>query len=98
MALDLAENPQDYIKLRTGLDNKGRLKAEISNPTPSNVKDVVIAILYRDSSGKTRKIKRPYNGVLAAGKKQVVDLGIKNISKDQLANIKFGIVGARLAK
>jgi len=98
MALDLADNPQDYIKLRTGLDNKGRLKAEISNPTPSNVKDVVIAILYRDSSGKTRKIKRPYNGVLAAGKKQVVDLGIKNISKDQLANIKFGIIGARLAE
>ncbi|MCU7865239.1 MAG: M48 family metalloprotease, partial [Candidatus Thiodiazotropha sp. (ex Lucinoma borealis)] len=38
MALDLSENPQNYIKLRAGLDNKGRLKAEISNPTPRNVR------------------------------------------------------------
>ncbi|MEN8801528.1 MAG: M48 family metalloprotease [Thiogranum sp.] len=97
MAIDLADNPQSYIKLRTGLDDKGRLKAEISNPTPSNVKDVVIAIQYRDSNGKTRNIKRPYNGVLAAGKKQIVDLGMNNITKDQLANIRFGIIGARLA-
>ncbi|MCU7876641.1 MAG: M48 family metalloprotease [Candidatus Thiodiazotropha sp. (ex Lucinoma borealis)] len=98
MALDLSENPQNYIKLRAGLDNKGRLKAEISNPTPRNVRNVVIAIQYRDSNGKIRKTKRAYKPVLAAGKKTVIDLGIKNIPKDQLANIKFGIIGARLAK
>lgn len=96
--LDLADNPQKYIKLRTGLDSSGRLKAEISNPTPSNVKDVVVSIQYRDSNGKIRQIKRPFNGVLGAGKKQVVDLGIQNIPKAQLSNIKTGIISARVAK
>ncbi|MCU7934361.1 MAG: M48 family metalloprotease [Candidatus Thiodiazotropha sp. (ex Dulcina madagascariensis)] len=98
VTIDLADNPQNYIKLRTGLDNKGRLKAEISNPTPSHVKDIVVAIQYRDSSGRIRQIKRPVSGVLAAGKKRLVDLGIQNIPKAQLANIKSGIISASLAK
>jgi predicted Zn-dependent protease len=98
MALDLSENPQNYIKLRTGLDNKGRLKAEISNPTPRDVKNIVIAIQFRDTSGQIRKVKRVYNSVLPAGKKRLVDLGVKNIPTAQLSKAKFGIIGARLAK
>ena len=96
--LDLADNPQKYIKLRTGLDNSGRLKAEISNPTPRNIKDVVVAVQYRDGNGQMRQIKRPFNGVLGAGKKQVVDLGIQNIPKAQLGSIKTGIIGASIAR
>ncbi|MCU7906372.1 MAG: M48 family metalloprotease [Candidatus Thiodiazotropha sp. (ex Epidulcina cf. delphinae)] len=98
MTLDLADNPQNYIKLRTGLDNKGRLKAEISNPTPNNVQDIVVAIQYRDSSGRIRQMEHPLRGVLAAGKKQLVDLGMQHIPKAQLANIKSGIISARIAK
>jgi predicted Zn-dependent protease len=98
VALDLAENPQNYIKLRTGLDNKGRLKAELYNPTPSDIKDIVIAVSYRDDGGHIRKAKRTYRSVLRAGEKQLIDLGIKNIPKQQLSKAKFDIVGAHIAK
>jgi predicted Zn-dependent protease len=98
MALDLSENPQNYIKLRTGLDNKGRLKAQLSNPTPRDVKGIVIAIKYRDSNGKIRQVKRVYKSILPAGKKRIIDLGVKRIPKEQLAKAKFGIIGASLAK
>jgi hypothetical protein len=98
MTIDLADNPQNYIKLRTGLDKKGRLKAEISNPTPRNVKDIVIGIQYRDSSGRIRNTKLPFKGVLAAGRKEIIDLSIDKFSKNQLANFRFSIIGARLAK
>jgi predicted Zn-dependent protease len=98
MALDLSENPQNYIKLRTGLDNKGRLKAELSNPTPRDVKNIAIAIQFRDSNGQIRKIKRVYRPVLPAGKKRLIDLELKGIPKAQLSKAKFGIIGASLAK
>ncbi|MBW9266427.1 MAG: M48 family metalloprotease [Candidatus Thiodiazotropha sp. (ex. Lucinisca nassula)] len=98
MALDLSENPQNYIKLRTGLDNKGRVKAELYNPTPRDVKSIVIAIHFRDANGQIRKLKRVYKPVLPSGKKRIIDLGVKNIPKAQLSKAKFGIIGARLAK
>jgi predicted Zn-dependent protease len=98
MGLDLSENPQNYIRLRTGLDNKGRLKAELYNPTPRDVKGIVIAIQFRDSSGRIRQLKRAYRPVLPAGKKRLIALNIKDIPKDQLSKAKFGIVGASLAK
>jgi predicted Zn-dependent protease len=98
MTLDLSENPQNYIKLRTGLDNKGRLKAELYNPTPHDVKRIVIAIQFRDSNGQTRKVKRIYKPVLPAGNKRLIDVGIKNIPKAELSKTKFAVIGARLAK
>ncbi len=96
--LDLADNPGKYLKLRTGLDSSGRLKAEISNPTPKNVSGLVIAIQYQDSSGRVRQIKRPFRGVLRAGSKEVVDLGLHNIPKERLRTIKTGIVAAKIAR
>jgi len=96
--LDLADNPGKYLKLRTGLDSSGRLKAEISNPTTKDIKDLVVAIQYRDTKGKTRQIKRPFRGTIRAGSKKVVDLGLHNIPKEQLRNIKTGIVSAKVAR
>ncbi|MES9990672.1 MAG: M48 family metalloprotease [Candidatus Thiodiazotropha sp.] len=98
MELDLSENPQNYVKLRTGLDNKGRVKAELHNPTPSDVKQIVIAIKYRGSDGKIRQLKRVYKPVLASGKKRLIDLRLSNIPKQELSKAKFGIIGAKLAK
>ncbi|MCU7829959.1 MAG: M48 family metalloprotease [Candidatus Thiodiazotropha sp. (ex Myrtea sp. 'scaly one' KF741663)] len=98
MELDLSDNPQNYIKLQTGLDNDGRLKAALSNPTPSNVRDVVVTVQYRDTNGRVRKVNRSYKGKLAAGKKRIVDLGFAKLTKDQLSNIKASITGARLAE
>jgi predicted Zn-dependent protease len=98
MVLDLSENPQNYIKLRTGLDNKGRLKAELYNPTPRDVEDIVIAVQFRDSNGRIRQLKRVDRSVLPAGKKRLVEIGIKGIPKAQLSKAKFAIVGANLTK
>ncbi|HID83077.1 MAG TPA: tetratricopeptide repeat protein [Chromatiales bacterium] len=96
--LDLGDNPGKYLKLRTGLDSSGRLKAEISNPTPKNVRDVVVAIQYQDVNGRTRQIKRPFRGTLRAGSKEVIDLGLHNIPKEKLRTIKTGIIGAKVAR
>jgi predicted Zn-dependent protease len=98
MGLDLSENPQNYIKLRTGLDNKGRLKAELYNPTPRDVKGIVIAVQFRDSSGRVRQLKRVYRSVLPAGNKRLIDMDIKDIPQSQLPKAKFAITGASLAK
>ncbi|MEW8508467.1 MAG: M48 family metalloprotease [Candidatus Thiodiazotropha sp.] len=98
MELDLSENPQNYVKLRTGLDNKGRVKAELYNPTPNDVKHIVIAIQYRDDDGKIRKLKRVYRQLLPSGKKRLIDLRVGDIPKQQLSKAKFGIIGAKLAK
>jgi tetratricopeptide (TPR) repeat protein len=98
MGLDLSENPQNYIKLRTGLDNKGRLKAELYNPTPSDVKAIVVAIQYRDKLGQIRTLKRPYRSVLPAGEKRLLDMQVKGVPKEQLSKAEFAIVAASLAK
>ncbi|MBT3047689.1 MAG: M48 family metalloprotease [Candidatus Thiodiazotropha sp. (ex Clathrolucina costata)] len=98
MELDLSENPQNYVKLRTGLDNKGRVKAELYNPTPSDIRNIVIAVHFRDANGKIWKIKRVYKSTLAAGKKRLIDLQLSDIPKQQLSKAKFGIIGAKLAK
>ena len=93
----IPENPQNYIKLRTGLDNKGRLKAELYNPTPRDVKSIVIAIRFRDSKGRIRDLKRVYKPVLPAGKKRLIDIRVKDIPQAQLSKAKFAIIGASLA-
>jgi predicted Zn-dependent protease len=92
--LDLGSNPGKYLQLRAGLDGN-RLKAEISNPTPRDVSNLVITIQYPDSSGRTREIKRPFRGTLPAGQKQVVDLGIQ-LTAEQARQVRTGIVGAQV--
>ncbi|MCU7845597.1 MAG: M48 family metalloprotease [Candidatus Thiodiazotropha sp. (ex Monitilora ramsayi)] len=98
MEIDLQDNPQKYIKIRTGLDNNGRLKAELTNPTPGDVKNVVVTVRYRDSSGVIRSVKRAYRGELMAGKKRVVDLGFSSLTQSQLVNINAVVTGANLSK
>ena len=98
MEIDLRDNPQKYIKIRTGLDNNGRLKAELANPTPGDVRDVVVTVKYRDSSGVLRSVKRSYRGELKAGKKRLVDLGFSSLTQSQLANINAVVTGAHLSK
>ncbi len=94
--LDLPENPGNYIKVRTGLSPSGTLLAQISNPTPKNVKGLVLVLQYPDAVGRLRQIRRSIGGRLKAGQKRVVDLGIAVTSPQQASQIRGRIVAARI--
>ncbi|MFW2438261.1 MAG: M48 family metalloprotease [Arenicellales bacterium] len=96
--LDLADNPGKYLSLRTGLDSNGRLKAEVANPTPKDVRDLVITVQFQDVSGRTRQFNRTFSGTLRAGSKEVVDLGLYNLSKEQQRSLSTWLVGAKVAR
>ena len=95
--LDLADNPGKYIKVRTGMNERGRLIAEITNPTPKDVRGLAISVQYAGKDGRMRQAKAPLNGVLKAGSKEVVDLGVGSMSQEQLRTLKSAIVSARVA-
>jgi len=95
--LDLADNPGKYIKVRTGMNERGRLIAEITNPTPKDVRGLAISVQYAGKDGRMRQAKAPLNGVLKAGSKEVVDLGVSSMSQEQLRTLKSTIVSARVA-
>ena len=95
--LDLAENPGKYIKVRAAINKQGRLVAQITNPTPRDVKDLVISVQFTGADGQARQAKAPLNGVLKAGTKEVVDLGVGAMSPKQLRGLKSGIISARVA-
>ena len=95
--LDLADNPGEYIKVRTGMNERGRLIAEITNPTPKDVRGLAISVQYAGKDGRMRQAKAPLNGVLKAGSKEVVDLGVGSMSQEQLRTLKSAIVSARVA-
>lgn len=98
MEIDLQDNPQKYIKLRSGLDKSGRLKAELSNPTPADVKNLAVTVRYRDTSGVVKSVRRSFRGELKAGEKRLVDLGFANLDRSQLANIKASVSEATLSR
>ena len=95
--LDLSDNPGKYIKVRTAMNKRGRLVAEVSNPTPKDVRGLAIAVKYAGKDGRMRQAKAPLNGVLKAGTKEVVDLGVGSMSQEQLRSLKAAIVSARVA-
>jgi predicted Zn-dependent protease len=95
--LDLADNPGKYIQVRTAMDNRGRLVAEISNPTPKDVRGLVIVVKYASRDGGMRQAKAPLNGVLKAGTKEVVDLGVGSMSQEQMRGLQASIIGASVA-
>jgi predicted Zn-dependent protease len=65
--LDLPHNPRRYLTVRTGLDRRGYLIAEITNRAPVAVRDIGIEIRYPDSQGRVRLRSQQFQGILAAG-------------------------------
>ena len=95
--LDLADNPDKYIGLRTGIDKNGRVLAEISNPTPRDISDLVIILQYPDAKGQLRQVQRRLRGQLRAGQQKRIDLGIK-VQPEQAREVRSKVVAARIAK
>ncbi|KXJ39551.1 MAG: hypothetical protein AXA67_01520 [Methylothermaceae bacteria B42] len=91
-------NPGQYLRLRTGVDLFGRLKAEISNPTQHDMRGVVIAVQYQDARGHSRQFKRRLFGVLLAGRTRYINLGLRNLPAKRLRTVRTQVISARIAR
>ncbi len=96
LEMDLPAHPDKYLQLRSGIDQTGRVKAEVSNPTPRDITGIVVLIQFSDNTGRTQEIRRPLQGVLKAGRKSLVDLGLKT-SPERVKGLRTRIVAARVA-
>ncbi|WP_405230502.1 M48 family metalloprotease [Lentisalinibacter sediminis] len=76
MRLDLSQNPEAYLRSRTGLADDGRLLLQIDNPTRVGVTDVVVAIRYLTGSGSASETRRRISGVLEPGNSMRLDTGL----------------------
>ena len=95
--IDLADNPDKYIKLRIGVDKTGQVKALINNPTPRNITGLVIVLQYPDTKGRLRQVQRRLQGQIRAGKQKQVNLGIR-IKPEQARQVRSKVVAALVAK
>ncbi len=70
--LDLAQNPASYVLTNCTADRQGRLLVLVKNDTPVPVKDVGIALQFRDEAGVVRRVDRRIDAVIPPG--EVVSL------------------------
>ncbi len=96
LELDLADNPKNYISVRATANRNGRVFAQIRNPTPKDVKNVLIAIQFRDAKGRIRQTTQPLHSTLRAGSSKTVDLGFKVVDAAQLRTIRTTVIRAQL--
>lgn len=97
--LDLTDNPAKYIQVRTGQDSQGRIVAQIDNPTPRNIKGIVLVIQFTDKAGQTRQLKHRLQGTVTAGSKQLFDLGLTGqLSLEQIKTLRAAIAAAEVVR
>lgn len=97
--LDLKDNPGNYIRVRAGKDAQGRIVAQLANPTPRNIAGVVLLVRFTDAAGHAQQLQRSFNGVLASGTQQLLDLGLTGVlSDDRLNTLQVGIAQAQVAR
>jgi len=95
--LDLADNPSKYIKIRTGLDQNGRLVAELNNTTSLSVNRLVLLIQYPDSSGRMRQTSQSLQGRINPGEKELVNLNI-SVSRAYASQVRASVQQASIVK
>jgi predicted Zn-dependent protease len=97
--LDLSTNPGRYLKLRIGLDQRGYVVAEVTNPTPVAVRDVQVGLQYLDRSGQVRQMSAPLPGVIKPGSRAQTSTRLGPVNDTSaLRNIKSAIIGARVVE
>ena len=94
--LDLPTNPGNYIKTRYGITRSGSIQIQVSNSTPRNVKNIVVAVQFVDLNGKVRNLQQQLSGQLAAGKSQVIDTNLQ-VNPDYASRTRTAVVKAELA-
>ncbi len=97
--LDLKENPGKYVEVRAGEDNQGRILAQVINPTPRDIGNIVLIIQVRDSAGRVQQVQRNLVGKVSAGTQQFFDLGLAGqMSKAQLKSLQAVIARAEVVR
>ena len=96
MRLDLANNPGQYINVRTGTDASGQLLVRVENPNPLAVRGLVFRIRYLDSANQVRDIQRTLNGTLSAGTGTTLSTGLGPFTSAQ--QFEVTLVSAALAE
>ena len=96
--LDLPDNPQQYLKVRLGLDRRNYLLAEVANGTPLAVTNVEVVVLVIDSAGR-RQIPVQVPGQIGPRQAVRVNTGIGPFanSKD-LRGVQAAVTGARIVE
>lgn len=93
--LDLPSNPGRYIQVQAGLSGPN-LIAHIINPTPRNISDIVLLVQY-PLNGQLVQVQRQLHGVLASRTRATVDLGLANLTEEQLQGMQVGIIKAQVS-
>ncbi|MEE9493637.1 MAG: M48 family metalloprotease [Gammaproteobacteria bacterium] len=95
--MDLKNNPGKYIKVKTGLDKRGRLKVQLTNTTPRAVNGMVVALKFKDKAGLTRSGEMEIRGTLKGETSKVIDLDLR-LSREQLPTLQSTVIEARVVK
>lgn len=96
--LDLGENPGKYLKVKLGVDKRGRTVAQVINSTPKPVRDIVLGANFTDSAGRKRSAEFALRGTLPPGKAGNIDLGLNNLDKNSLQSLRAGVIKAGIAR
>ncbi|MDQ6966536.1 MAG: M48 family metalloprotease, partial [Mariprofundaceae bacterium] len=97
--IDLKDNPSKYIQLRAGKDAQGRIVAQLANPTPRNIAGIVVQVRFNDAAGNAQQLQRTFNGTLASGTQQFLDLGLTGVlSEDRLNTLRVTVLKAQVAR
>jgi predicted Zn-dependent protease len=96
MRLDLAGNPEKYLRKQAALDAGGKLIVAIANATRVPVNGIVIAVQYVDAAGKTREFRRELGGTLGGGQQAQVATGLGPFQNSN--QFRVAIAGARVAE
>jgi predicted Zn-dependent protease len=95
MQLDLRQNPEAYLRTRTGLSDRGSLLVQLENPTRVSVRNITVVIRYRTSSGRIAEASRTIRGTLEAGQSARLDTGLGPFSAPEQFDVR--IVDASVA-
>jgi len=87
LAMDLGDNPQEYLTVNRGLSNNGTFAFQLVNNTSRPLTGIKLGVTMGDGSQTTSNI----NGVLAGGETKLVDTG-RRMSDAQANAIKVQVL------
>ncbi len=95
--LDLADNPQRYIRLQVRADKRGLVILQLKNLTPVKVAGVRVILGQLDTFGKLRNVhKYRLSGSLGGGKSVAIKTDIRVTDRKQLAGLGGRVTAARV--
>jgi predicted Zn-dependent protease len=96
--LDLANNPGKYLKVKLGVDKRGRVVAKVVNNTPKSITNIALGAQFKDASGRNRHAEFNLRGTLQPGKTASINLGLGNLDKPSLQSLRASVIKAGLAR